>query len=126
MALSRNLAKKGILHKDQTDPEFTAAQITAHHTQLELTKEQNRHAQVMKERDLGALGKFFGDGRNTPTFISLLAVVSGILIYCYCLFSAKQNLENASFWSENASKALAFAGTALGYIFGRATITSRK
>lgn len=127
MALDRRKAKReGIVEKEMDDPEFEDTLKSAHNLQLELTRERNHHEQVMKEKEMGVLGKFFGDGKNTQTFIALLSVLLGLGIYVACLITAKANPNAVHFWSESGSKALAFAGTALGYIFGKAASTSKR
>jgi len=89
---------------------------------FEIAKEQNRHEKDMRSTDLGFLGWFFGDGRNTQTFVALIAVLSGLAIFGTCLIAAAE----AHFWSDAGLKALAFAGTSLGYLFGRGAVSSRK
>ncbi|SDF76177.1 hypothetical protein SAMN04487996_112124 [Dyadobacter soli] len=127
MALDRRRAKReGIVEIEMDDPDFDDTLKSAHNLQLELTRERYHHEQVMKEKDMGTLGKFFGDGRNTQTFIALLSVLLGLGIYVACLITAKANPDAVHFLSESGSKALAFAGTALGYIFGRATSSSKR
>ncbi|SDE07239.1 hypothetical protein SAMN04487996_103268 [Dyadobacter soli] len=126
MEPSKVQAKKGILKKDQTGTRFTDIQLAAHQAELEMTREQNRHAKEMRTTELGFLGKFFGDGRNTQTFVALIAVFSGVSIFATCLFAAYCKPVEAHFWSESGSKSLAFAGTALGYLFGRGAVGSRK
>ena len=126
MELSRIQAKKGIVKKDQTGTPLTEKQVAAHQMELEITKEQNRHEKDMRHTELGFLGWFFGDGRNTQTFVALMAVFLGLLIFATCLFAAYRKPDEAHFWSDAGLKSLAFAGTSLGYLFGRGTIGSRK
>ena len=126
MELSKVQAKKGIVKKDQTGISFTEIQLAGHQAELEMTIEQNRHAKDMRNVELGFLGKFFGDGRNTQTFVALIAVFSGVLIFAVCLYAAYCKPIEAHFWSDAGLKALAFAGTSLGYLFGKGAVGSRK
>jgi len=126
MELSRVQAKKGIIKKDQTGRPLTEKQLAARQLELEITKEQNRHEREMRSTELGFLGWFFGDGRNTQTFIALVAVFSGVIIFGTCLVAAYRKPVEAHFWSDAGLKALAFAGTSLGYLFGRGTVGGRK
>ncbi|WP_353718199.1 hypothetical protein [Dyadobacter sp. 676] len=119
MEPSRIQAKKGIIKKEQTDTQFTEKQAAAHQMELEITREGNRHEKDMRSTDLGVLGRFFGDGRNTQTFVAFMAVLSGVLIFDICLIAAYRKPAEAQFWSDAGLKALAFAGTALGYLFGK-------
>ncbi|MCF0070695.1 hypothetical protein LZD49_09440 [Dyadobacter sp. CY261] len=121
MELSRTQAKKGIVKKDQTDTPLTEKQLAAHHMELEITRELNRHEKDMRSTELGFLGRFFGDGQNTQTFVALIAVFLGLVIFGTCLVAAYGKPAEAHFWSDAGLKALAFAGTSLGYLFGRAS-----
>ncbi len=126
MEPSRVQAKRGIVKKDQTDTPFVEKQFAGHQMELEITKEHNRHEKDMRNAELGFLGRFFGDGRNTQTFVALIAVFSGVSIFAICLFAAYRKPTDAQFWSDAGLKALAFAGTSLGYIFGRGAVGNRK
>lgn len=126
MEPSRIQAKKGIVKKEQTDTQLTETQLAAHQMELEVTKEQNRHEKDMRSTELGFLGWFFGDGRNTQTFVALIAVFSGLFIFGTCLFAAYRKPAEAQFWSDAGLKALAFAGTSLGYLFGRSAVNNKR
>jgi hypothetical protein len=126
MEPSRTQAKRGIVKKDQTDKLLTEKQLAAHQMELEITKEQNRHEKDMRHTELGFLGRFFGDGRNTQTFVALIAVFFGVSIFATCLIAAYRRPSEAHFWSDAGLKSLAFAGTSLGYLFGRGTSSVRK
>lgn len=126
MEPSRIQAKKGIVKKDQADTPLAEKQLAAHQLELKITKEDNRHEKDMRNVDLGFLGRFFGDGRNTQTFVALMAVFSGMVIFAGCLFAAYMQPSEAHFWSDAGLKSLAFAGTSLGYLFGRGSVTNRK
>jgi len=126
MELNRVQAKKGIVKKDQAGTPLTERQHEAHQMELELTKEQNRHEKDMRSAELGFWGWFFGDGRNTLTFVAFMAVFSGLTIFGTCLVAAYKKPADAQFWSDAGLKALAFAGTSLGYLFGRGAAGNRK
>jgi hypothetical protein len=126
MEPSRIQAKKGIVKKDQTDTPFAEKQLAAHQMELEITKERNRHEKEMRSAALGFLGRFFGDGRNTQTFVALVAVFLGVTIFATCLIAAYRKPTESQFWSDAGLKALAFAGTSLGYLFGKASGSNRK
>lgn len=126
MEPSRVQAKKGIVKKDQTGIPFTERQLAGHQMELDITKERNRHEKDMRNAELGFLGKFFGDGRNTQTFVALVAVFLGVLIFATCLVAAYRKPTEAQFWSDAGLKALAFAGTSIGYLFGKGSVTGRK
>jgi len=126
MESKRVQAKKGIVKTEQTDVELTEKQLTARQMEFEIAKEQNRHEKDMRSTELGFLGWFFGDGRNTQTFVALIAVFSGLMIFGTCLVAAYRKPTDAQFWSDAGLKALAFAGTSLGYLFGRGSVTNRK
>lgn len=126
MEPSRVQAKRGIIKKDQTGTPLTEQQLIAHQMELEITKEQNRHEKDMRSTELGFLGWFFGDGRNTQTFVALIAVFSGLVIFGTCLIAAYRKPADAPFWSDAGLKALAFAGTSLGYLFGKGAAHGKK
>lgn len=106
--------------------ELGEKQLAARQMEFEIAKEQNRHEKDMRSTDLGFLGWFFGDGRNTQTFVALIGVLSGLAIFGTCLAAAYKKPADAHFWSDAGLKALAFAGTSLGYLFGRGALGSRK
>jgi len=126
MESKRVQAKKGIVKTEQTDVELTEKQLAARQMEFEIAKEQNRHEKDMRSTELGFLGWFFGDGRNTQTFVALIAVFSGLMIFGTCLVAAYRKPTDAQFWSDAGLKALAFAGTSLGYLFGRGSVVNRK
>ena len=102
----RKDVKKAVLAKVQEDPEFKQALEQAQNASLEHTKEENAHAVRMHELNLGKLGKFFGDGRNTATFIALTCVLLSFLgIY----FLGKESIEEF----------IGIIMAAMGYIFGK-------
>lgn len=126
MESKRIQAKRGIVKAEQTDVELSEKQLAARQMEFEIAKEQNRHEKEMRNTELGFLGWFFGDGRNTQTFVALIAVFSGVVIFGTCLVAAYRKPVEAHFWSDAGLKALAFAGTSLGYLFGRGAVGSRK
>lgn len=126
MESKRVQAKRGIVKAEQTDVELGEKQLAARQMEFEIAKEQNRHEKDMRSTDLGFLGWFFGDGRNTQTFVALIAVLSGLVIFGICLIAAYRKPGEAHFWSDAGLKALAFAGTSLGYLFGRGAVSARK
>lgn len=126
MESKRVQAKRGIVKAEQTDVELSEKQIAARHMEIEFAKEQNRHEKDMRSAELGFLGRFLGDGRNTQTFVALIAVFSGLMIFGTCLVAAYRKPADAQFWSDAGLKALAFAGTSLGYLFGRGSVGNRK
>jgi hypothetical protein len=110
-------AKKAITGSSETDPELDETMSSAHRYQLDLAKEQNRHAEAKHKLDLGAGGWFLGGEKNAPGVIAGLAVFFGLLAFGMCLIMAKAETQNLEFWGRNAERSLAFASAALAYIF---------
>lgn len=115
--LNRTDAKGAIVSRETDDPELDAALSTAHKFQLELVKENNRHTEAMR----GFAARIFGHGDNAPTYIAAAAVGAGMIIAAGCLIAAFQSETQGSFdlWAKQSERALAFAGTALAFIFGK-------
>ncbi len=111
MELNRADAKEAIVSRETDDPELDAALSSGHKLQLELVKEQHRHAETM--RGLGA--KIFGHGDNAPTYIAAAAVGAGVVIAGGCLVAAYQSdIPSAvDFWAKQSERAFSFAATAL-------------
>lgn len=109
MASEREDAKQAISTRDQVDPELDNAFLAAQKLQIDLQRENNRHAMDMRNADLGWFGKIAG-GSNSAAFVaaivSLISVIAGGVLW----------------WlgQPDAGKAfLGLAGTAIGFLFGR-------
>jgi hypothetical protein len=115
--LNRADAKGAILTRETGDPELAETLSSGHKFQLELVKEQNRHAEKM--RGLGA--RIFGHGDNAPTYIAAAAVAAGVFIAGGCLIAAfkSNDQQMIEFWSKQAERSFAFSATALAFIFGK-------
>jgi hypothetical protein len=116
MASDREQAKSAIVSRDKDDPELDEVLNNAHQLQLELAREANRHAEEMR----GWFGRLIGDDRNAPVFVALLAMMIGLGVWVYCLYNAGNlNQAQTEFWGRWAERSLAFAASALAYIFGK-------
>ena len=110
MASEREDAKSGIVERESEDPDLTGVLSGAQKYQLELVREQNQHDHKMKTTDVGFFGRIAG-GTNASTFTAF-ATASISLIAAIILWKDQPD----------AGKALlGFAGTAIGFIFGRST-----
>jgi len=65
-AFDRKAAKAAIKEMQGADPEFDAVQSGAHDFQLKLTQENNRHAEKMREQEIGFFGRAFGGEKSAP------------------------------------------------------------
>ena len=122
MAFDRKAAKEAITTKSKVDAEFNEAQSGAHEFQLKIAQENNRHVETMRRHELGFIGRAFGGEKSAPTYIAFLVMVAGMAGTFYC-WSQAGTVEAAvaDFWSKQAERSLAFAASALAYIFGRGT-----
>ncbi|WP_313057398.1 hypothetical protein [Agrobacterium cavarae] len=122
MAFDRKAAKAAITNQSKDDPEFNEALSGAHDYQLKIAQENNRHAETMRRQDLGFIGRAFGGEKSAPTYIAFLVMLAGMAgtFYCWTQAGAVESAV-AEFWSKQAERSLAFAASALAYIFGRGT-----
>lgn len=120
---SRAAAKNAIKQasSEETDPELSGALSAAGKLRIELAKEENRHKESMAFGERGAVGAALGGLGNAPLSVGFIALVFGSVAWIWCLNNAAASGEAAPFWKEQAEKALAFAATALGFVFGRST-----
>lgn len=118
-ASERAKAKEAITGRAEADPELSNAISEADALNVELTKESHRHELEMASQERGAMGRFFGGEKHAPTFIAFVAMSAGLLIGTLCLIAAFNDTADRAFWGSQAERALAFAGAALAFIFGR-------
>lgn len=123
MAIDRSTAKSGIETESisESDPELSEAFASATGFRVSLEKEANRHKEAMAAGERGWLGHPLGGRSSAPMNIAFLILALSIIIWLICIFNAGGSAESQKFWSDNADKILALAGTALGYIFGQKT-----
>jgi hypothetical protein len=119
MASDRKAAKEAIQSSSAQDAELEEVLSGAHNYQLRLTQENNRHAEAMRKADIGFLGRAFGGEKSAPTYIAFLVTVAGLAGTGFCWYKAGVPGATTEFWSTQAERAVAFAASALAYIFGR-------
>lgn len=73
-----------------------------------------------KISDLGILGKLLGGRENAPTNVALIALGCGVVAFFLCLHYAAYS-STPETWHREAERALAFAASALAFIFGRSS-----
>ena len=115
---------------------------TAQASQNELVRERNRNRETilqmelaarareqeaeLRERaqvrtsELGLIGHLLGGKENAPTSVALIALGSGILAFFLCLHYAAYSAAPET-WHREAEGSLAFAASALAFIFGRSS-----
>lgn len=115
---------------------------TAHASQTELVRERNRNKETilqmelaaearqqeaeLRERaqerisELGVIGQLLGGKENAPVSVALIALASGILAFFLCLHYAAYS-STPETWHREAEGSLAFAASALAFIFGRSS-----
>jgi hypothetical protein len=121
---SRGTAKQAMHDREHSDPELDETLAAGTRLQLDLVKENNRHAEANASRELGFLGKAFGGEKSAPTFVALVAVIAGVVGYGTAMWLASQDAASAEFWGTQMERALAFASAALAFIFGRGSKSS--
>lgn len=92
--------------------------------QLEVLKENNRHIEAKIRHDLGVFGRAFGGEKSAPTYVALVAMVSGLAAVGVSFYMAAHapevnNAEYVDFWGKQIERSIAFASAALAFIFGR-------
>ena len=124
MATERDEAKGAVTETTSSDPDLEQALGNATQFRLDLLKEQNYHARQLAAQDQGRLGWLLGNANHAPMFIAFLATFAGLAIGLWCLARAANHQSEADFWAKQSERAFAFAGTALGFIFGRGSARS--
>jgi len=79
--LNREDAKGAIIQRDNDDPELDAVLSSAHHLQLHLIKETNRHSEAMRKTELGFFGRIIG-GEATAVCGSHFRRILGVFGRC--------------------------------------------
>jgi hypothetical protein len=123
MELDRITAKSSIKQSDQNDNELSNTLSEAHKVQAELTKIKNHHELAKMKTERGIIGCLFGSWKNVPMFIALIAVLFGMYTFYDFMNQAMSEGADKEFWVNSAKISLAFAGAAMGYIFGRVSNT---
>lgn len=119
MASEREQAKQSASDPEPNDPDLGETLGAANRFNIELIRETNRHREQMAHGERGWLGWLVGGPTSAPTIIAFLAASAGLLIAVWCLSNAAAQGADAEFWSKQAERGFAFAGTAVGFIFGR-------
>ena len=66
----------------------------------------------------GAVGRLLGGKENAPAAMAFLAMLSGLLCSSIC-FLAAYHSPSPAIWISAGTPFLTFAGSAVGYVFGR-------
>ncbi|RYF30033.1 MAG: hypothetical protein EOO38_32735, partial [Cytophagaceae bacterium] len=77
MASERDEAKSHIVRRDESDPELESAFGAASRFQLEINREQNRHEEAKRDKELGIFGKLLGGEKTAPTVVAMIVVLIG-------------------------------------------------
>lgn len=121
MVSDREEAKSQIVRRDAGDAELDSALSEANRFQLELAREQNRHEEAKRDKELGFFGRILGGEKIAPTVVAMAATFIGFSVGIGCLCMAGFQHENAEFWSKQAERGFGLGSAALAYIFGRSS-----
>lgn len=113
--ISRANVKNTIQEISEEEKKFDQSLDEAKHLELEILKENNRHAKAM----LGWLGQCFGHEHNAPINIAFISMLLGFALSAGCFFAAFKFPSEKDFWGENSERGLSIALASLTYIFGR-------
>lgn len=116
MASDREAAKGAVVKKDDEDPELDNALAAAAKLQLELKREENRHAEAMNKQNLGFVGQWVGDGKNLPTTAALVTILLAIFVAIGLYVAAYNQPQTTEVWTNNAERSLGIALAALAYV----------
>lgn len=119
MASDRDEAKGQIIKRESDDAELDSALGAANRLQLELTREQNRHEEAKRDKDLGFFGKLLGGEKTAPVVVAMLVVVIAFMTAIGCLIMAAYQTQQAEFWAKQAERAFGLGSAAVAYIFGK-------
>ena len=73
-----------------------------------------------RQSELGIIGRLLGGKENASTSVALIAMGFGIVAFFLCLHYAAYSPASET-WHREADASLAFAASALAYIFGRSS-----
>jgi hypothetical protein len=118
----RDAAKAGIVDRESEDPQLEQAFQRAR--SLEVTLAGHKHDQLMRDKELGAVGRLIGGEKNAP-----ITIAFGALVISLAAFVAIQVLVGLGYVVEAraatliaaADKCLALATLALGYVCGKSS-----
>lgn len=91
-----------------------------HNFQLQMQKQQHDHENGLKEKDLGWLGKIFGDekisSKNITAFFCGILLI-GVIVFSLVIYSKDSSDKN--FISQLWDYVLPIITLSLGYLFGK-------
>ena len=109
-------AKAAILDPELTDPEYDYELSLAKDYELKLERERNRHKELMKDKELGVIGRILGGTNHAPFSVAVVSIFLGViasLIVGVVALIAGSQLTDA--WMAGFT----LASGALGYVFGQ-------
>lgn len=121
MASERDQAKSDIVRRDSSDAELETTLGAANQYQLEITKEQNRHEEAKRDKELGFFGRMLGGEKTAPTVVAMFVVFIGFGVAIGALIAAGLNAAQADFWSKQSERGFGVGSAALAYIFGKSS-----
>lgn len=119
MASQREEAKRAITVRSGDDPELAGALLSAHNLQLEIQRENNRHLEDMRSKELGYLGRWIGGKDNAPFAVALGLLICGVLIAVCSLIAAAALPEQQEFWAKQAERGFGLAIASGAFIAGK-------
>ena len=133
MASERARVKRDVIQStaETVEPaEYVEVLSEGQASQHEIVREANRSKEAIlrmeldaraedKRSDLGMIGRYIGGKENSPVSIALVAVICGILAAFLCFHYAAVSPSASEPWIRAAEGCLAFASSALAFIFGR-------
>ena len=118
--LDREAAKAGIVEREGDDAELNEAMGKARNLQVKLA--DHRHAETMKDKDLGVFGRWLGGEKSAPITVASIALVASLLVFIGIhgtVAFAVLDSSKVTALITAADKCLALATLALGYVCGK-------
>lgn len=121
--IDKKTAKQAVLDKHKVDPNLGEESTEAHHLQLQLLKESNRHKEAMG--CLGFSGRMLGKDVDAATFIACIVILFCMVAF-FISFISPICLDNPSaefikMMQSISDKSLGLGSAALAYVFGKST-----
>lgn len=91
----------------------------AEHFRLQESQEEHKHAQLMREKDLGWLGKFLGGKESAPLTLALLTIAAAFVFVAISLVLEGIAPAGSPVWDRIVDGAFSLISTSLAYAFGR-------
>lgn len=113
----------GQLQPREDSPGVSPPRVSGKREQRYFDVDAALHEREILKMELGWLGRFLGGPSSVATFAALVIVIGSIVVMMFSVWKGGSDSINPQFWTRTFDASLGAAGTALGFLFGRGTIS---